>query len=167
MLHPLTSVTDLLALIGILLFAARGGPAHVRHVVLVLPGIWFAAGAAALALSADIGLVLPTLSVIAIGLLVAFAYIPSAMLIVVVSSLIGAVFGMANGIALVDTSAALASLAGTAAALFVGAALLGALFVRAQSGYGSMAMRVAGSWIAAIGFLLLGGVLRSSGLVAS
>jgi hydrogenase/urease accessory protein HupE len=150
-----------------LLFAARGGPSLVRHAVLVLPGLWFAAGAAALALNADIGLVVPTLAVIAIGFLVAFAYIPSAMLIIVVSSLLGAVFGMANGAALSGDSAALTSLAGTAAALFVGAALLGALLVRAQSGYRSIATRVAGSWIAAIGFLLLGGILRNSGLLAS
>jgi len=72
---------------------------------------------------------------------------------------LGLVHGWQNGAALAAAGLKTTGLLGTAAAVFVVAALVAALVVALRAPWTRIAARVAGSWIGAIGLLLLGWTL--------
>ena len=71
--------------------------------------------------------------------------------------------GFWNGPALADTGPGTLGLSGIAVVAFVMVALAAALVVSLKAPAARIAVRVAGSWIAAIGLLLLGWALRTRG----
>ena len=72
---------------------------------------------------------------------------------------VGLVHGFLNGAVVRDGMGA-RGLAGIGAALFVVAALAAALVVSLRRPWARVAVRVAGSWVAAIGLLMVGWALR-------
>ena len=74
---------------------------------------------------------------------------------------LGLVHGFLNGPALAGTGPGALGLIGIAAVGFVMIALASALVVSLKAPAARIAVRVAGSWIAAIGLLLLGWALRT------
>jgi hydrogenase/urease accessory protein HupE len=76
--------------------------------------------------------------------------------------LLGLVNGYLNGSAMAGAKLGLAGLAGIVSALFVAVALAAALVVAQRARWARIAVRVAGSWVAAAGLLLLGWSLRAA-----
>ena len=70
--------------------------------------------------------------------------------------------GYLNGSAMAVARLGLAGLAGIVAALFVAVALAAALAVALRAPWARIAVRVAGSWVAAAGLLLLAWSLRAA-----
>jgi hydrogenase/urease accessory protein HupE len=73
---------------------------------------------------------------------------------------VGCFLGLANGVAMAQAGAGVRGMLGIVGALFVATTLAAASAVAWQSGWLRIAWRVAGSWIAASGLLLLGWSLR-------
>ena len=79
---------------------------------------------------------------------------------------LGLVHGFWNGPALAGGGPGALGLLGISAVAFVLVALASALVVSLKAPWTRIAVRVAGSWIAAIGLLLLGWALRTRGAVS-
>ena len=77
-----------------------------------------------------------------------------------IAAVLGVVLGYANGCAMAQAGAGVRGIAGIAAAVFVVATLASAGAAAWHAGWMRIAWRVAGSWIAAGGLLLLGWSLR-------
>ena len=75
--------------------------------------------------------------------------------------LLGLYHGFLNGTGMGERVTAALSLLGLGAAVFVLVALVAALVVRLRAGWARIAVRVAGSWIAASGLLMLGWAERT------
>jgi len=72
---------------------------------------------------------------------------------------LGLLHGWQNGVAMAAAGLQATGLVGTSGAVFVVAALVAALVVALRRPWTRIAVRVAGSWIAASGLLLLGWAL--------
>jgi hypothetical protein len=79
------------------------------------------------------------------------------------AGLFGTVHGLLNGVALAALGAGATSLLGIVVTVFVLSLLLGARVVVLPAGWGRIVVRVAGSWVAAVGMLMLGWLVRGSG----
>ena len=160
--HLLTTPEDLVPAIALALFAGLRGAEAGRRALFLLPLAWLAGGLAGLRLPVAIPLPVPTITLFALGVLVAAdVRLPSG----AVASLaiaVGLVHGFGNGAALAGSGPGIAGLAGISAALFVVVALASSFVVALEKPWARIAVRVAGSWIAAVGLLLLGWSLRLS-----
>jgi hydrogenase/urease accessory protein HupE len=159
--HLALTPEDLLLAVAMALLAGAGGAAAGRATLLVLPLAWLLGGVGGLASPSEATIpALRWVSLLVPGLLVAIgAPLPRAALLALAAGL-GLLHGHANGAAMARSSAAALGLVGIVAALFVVVALVAALAVGARAGWSRIAVRVAGSWIAAIGLLALGWALR-------
>src|SRR5262245_14389753 len=77
--------------------------------------------------------------------------------------LLGLVHGYVNGADVAQAPPGTLGMAGTASALFVVVALLAGPVVALRAAWARVVVRVAGSWIAAIGLLMLGWTVRMGG----
>ena len=77
-----------------------------------------------------------------------------------IAAALGLLLGAANGQAMAQAGAGLHGILGSVAALFVTSTLVAAAAVAWQGGWLRLAWRVAGSWLAASGLLLLGWSVR-------
>jgi hydrogenase/urease accessory protein HupE len=101
-------------------------------------------------------------SFLALGLLVATdARIPR-LATALVAVVVGVLHGWSNGPVLAETGLGMRGLAGIVGSVFVVVALVAALVVVAERPWARIAVRVAGSWITAIGLLLLGWSVRGA-----
>jgi hydrogenase/urease accessory protein HupE len=73
---------------------------------------------------------------------------------------LGLMHGFLNGTAMVAAKLGATGLIGIGSAVFVSAALVAAFVVWLQPAWARVGVRVAGSWIAAVGLLLLGWAMR-------
>jgi len=81
----------------------------------------------------------------------------------VLAALLGTMHGYSNGSGMNATVAVVVALLGLAASVFVATALPAAAVIRFGVAWRRIAVRVAGSWIAASGLLLLGWAIRTGG----
>ena len=84
------------------------------------------------------------------------------MIATLLALLLGLNKGYVNGAGLGQPQTAIVALAGLTSAVFVTIALASAFVVRLRAQWARIAVRVAGSWVAAIGVLLLGWAFRST-----
>ena len=75
---------------------------------------------------------------------------------------VGLLHGWLNGAAIAESQREAIGLVGIAAMTFVLVALVSAFVVSIRAAWARVAMRVAGSWVAAIGLLMLGWSLRGT-----
>jgi hydrogenase/urease accessory protein HupE len=163
--HFAITPEDLLPALALALFAGQRGARAGRLALFVLPLAWLCGGLA--------GLAFPTISearVVAIasllllgGLVAAEAPLP-ARGVAGAAVVLGLLNGYVNGSAMSQARLGALGLAGIVGALFVTVALAAAMVVAIRVPWGRIAVRVAGSWIVAIGLLLLGWSLRGSGV---
>lgn len=159
--HLLLSFDDLLPVVALALLAGLGGPAAGRRVLFALPAAWLAAGLAGYhsgVAPLPLGVAAP--SFLVLGVLVAADLRLSARVVTALALALGALHGGLNGAALAADGREASGLLGIAAALFVLSALVAAAVVALRAPWARIAVRVAGSWIAAIGLLLAGWALR-------
>lgn len=163
-LHLLLSPGDLLGVVAAALLAGLRGARAGRLAVIVLPAAWLLAGL--IGWSLPITLELPWLSVISIvvlGALVAADLTLPAAAVAVLAGLYGALQGLLDGSALAAAAAELSSLAGVVAAVALLALLGSAAVVAIRAGWARIAVRVGGSWVAAVGMLMLGWLVQGAG----
>jgi urease accessory protein len=163
--HLFVTPEDLLPVIALALLAGLRGPRFGRAVLFALPAAWLVGSAAGLLLAPRVTLpVAETIVTIALGaLLAADCPLPLAA-VGGLAILLGLLHGSLNGSELPKTNAsAQISAAGVAAALFVVVSLLAGQAASVRVPWTRVAVRVAGSWIVAIGLLMLGWAMRAPG----
>jgi hydrogenase/urease accessory protein HupE len=161
--HLLLSFDDLLPVLALALLAGLNGAAAGRRVLFVLPIAWLAGGVAAVAAGmAPLPQASTSLSLIALGILTAAAAPLTPSMAGAMAAALGLLHGALNGAAIVAAGREATGLAGIAAAVFVVAALAAARVASLRATAPRIAVRVAGSWIAAVGLLALGWTLRTA-----
>ena len=161
--HLALTPDDLLCVVALALLAGLGGVRAGRLALFALPAAWLAGGLAGLARPlADASPVVTTLSFLVLGVLVvADRPLPPGG-VAGIATAFGAVHGFLNGAAMTRAGGGFVGLAGIVAAVFTIVALLAALVVSRRRPWERIAVRVAGSWIAAVGLLMLGWLYRGS-----
>ena len=159
--HVLVSPDDLVPVIAMALLAGLNGPAAGRRTLFVLTGAWLAGGVAGfLAAGPAIPGAATTASFLVLGVLVAADRRLAPTAVALIASALGILHGWLNGAGIATSGREALALAGIGAAVFVVVALVAAFVSSLKAGWTRVAVRVAGSWVAAIGLLMLGWGLR-------
>jgi urease accessory protein len=160
--HLFFSADDLVTAIALALLAGLNGPAAGRRALFGVTAGWLLGGLAGLAIGASI---LPAsataLSLIVLGALTAAGARLSPAVVVTVAVAFGAGHGWLNGSAIREAARDGLALTGIVAAVFTLSALASALVISLKAPWTRIAVRVIGSWIAAIGLLTLGWAIRA------
>ena len=161
--HLFVTPEDLLPVIALTLLGGLRGARFARAVLFVLPVAWLAGSVAGLLVTPQVTLTALTAAVtIGLGALVA-ADLPLPLALVVgLTVVLGMLNGGLNGMELAKVRVGALSAAGVACALFVLVALLAGQVASVRLSWARVAIRVAGSWIAAIGLFMLGWSVRGS-----
>jgi hydrogenase/urease accessory protein HupE len=159
--HLFVSIGDLLPVVAIALLAGLNGPTAGRRVMFTLPVAWLAGGAAGyLSGMTLLPMGLTCCSLLVLGTLTAADLKLAPWVVTGLAVLLGIVHGWLNGAALAAAREG-RGLLGIGVGIFVVAAVVAASVVSLRRPAARIVVRVAGSWIAAIGLLLLGWTLRS------
>ena len=159
--HVLMSPDDLLPVLAMALLAGLNGKAAGRLALFVLPAAWAMGGL--LGFAARTPLLPGAVAAVSFLVLGALTAADRRLSPVVVSSfavVLGLLHGWLNGAGIATAGREALGLAGIVAAIFVLVALVAALVVSLRAPWARIVVRVAGSWIAAIGLLMLGWSLR-------
>jgi hydrogenase/urease accessory protein HupE len=161
--HLLLSFDDLLPVVALALLAGLNGARAGRLVLFILPVAWFAGGiVGVLAAGAAPPAVVTSLSLLALGLLTAASAQLRPALVVLLAVALGLIHGWLNGAAIAAAGREASGLIGIAGTIFVVVALGSALVVSLRKPWTRIAVRVTGSWIGAVGLLVLGWGLRGA-----
>ena len=156
-LHLLLSPGDLLGLVAVALLAGLRGASAGRLTVLVLPIAWLLGGLLGFSLPGTLALPwLSVLSFVILGALVAADVKLAPQLVAALAGLYGALHGVLNGVALAAIDAGPSALFGIVLTVFTIALLTSATVVSLRAAWSRIAVRVAGSWVVAVGILMLG-----------
>ncbi|MDL1949715.1 hypothetical protein FBQ97_07875 [Acidobacteria bacterium ACD] len=159
--HFCLTPEDLLPALALALLGGQGGARSGRLTLFALTGAWLAGGLAGLVVPVTgTAIALTTASFVLLGALVAAEARPRGAWAVALPSAFGLLHGYLNGSAMAEARLGALGLAGIVASLFVVVALAAATVVALRAPWTRIAVRVAGSWIAAVGLLLLGWALR-------
>ena len=154
--HFALTPEDLLPALAMAVLAGLRGKVHARRAIFVLPIAWLLGGVAGTLAGAP-ALALPAwLPLLALGGLVAADFRLSVSAATAIAALLGCALGYANGFAMGQAGPGVRGVFGIASTVFVVVTLAAACAAAWQSGWLRIAWRVAGSWIAASGLLLLG-----------
>lgn len=157
--HLLLTPEDLVPVVAAALYAGLRGTAAGRRAMFLIPLAWLLGGLAGSAWATVPTFPVPALSFLALGALVAADLALPAGATTCLWVLFGLVHGVLNGAALRSGPGAL-GLLGIAVMLFVFVTLVAASVASLQRPWTRIAVRVAGSWVAASGLLMLGWALR-------
>ena len=160
--HVVVTPQDLLPVIALALLAGLGGKTYGRRVLFVLPAAWLVGGLAGLATGWSLPLATTGLSFLLLGGLVAADRPMSERAGVLLAVALGALHGQMNGVEMATAGIGLTGLLGTVAMLFVCVSLVTGLVVSLRRSWTRIAVRVAGSWIVAVGLLYLGWTASAS-----
>lgn len=159
--HLLLSFDDLLPVIALALLAGLNGAHAGRLVLFVLPVAWLAGGMVGVfAGGAAPPAAVTSLSLLALGVLAAANAKLRPAFVFVLATALGLVHGWLNGAAIAAAGREASGLFGIAGAIFVIFAVAAALVVSLRKPWTRIVVRVTGSWIAAVGLLVLGWSLR-------
>jgi urease accessory protein len=162
LVHPLLSPEDLLPAVAMTLLAGLGGARHGRFVLASLPGAWLLGMAAgwAIGLPAAPAWLIAVVTALLGALVASDLRLPLAAVTALAAAL-GALHGYDNGHDLAATAGALVAMAGIACSLFAIVSLLAGQVAVLQAQWTRLAVRISGSWIAAVGLLMFGWSVRS------
>ncbi len=159
--HFALTPEDLLPALALALLAGQQGASGGRRGLFALPAAWLLGGIAGLGVpTVGAAPALSALSLLALGGLVAAEARLRPQFLVGLALALGLGHGYLNGSAMASAKLGPTGLAGIVASLFVAVALAAGLVVSLRAQWARVAVRVAGSWIAAIGLLLLGWAVR-------
>ncbi len=158
--HFFLSPEDMIPVAALALLAGLRGARPARLTAFVLPVAWLAGGGLGFFLRiAEPVFPLHALTFLALGICVAVDGALPAALVSVFAAGLGGLHGLFNGSAMAAAATAtdtLLGLIGIAAALFVCTCLITALVLSLRIPWMRIAVRVAGSWTAATGLLMIG-----------
>lgn len=158
LVHPLVSPQDVMALLGLGLLAGLGGPAAGRWLLITLPLAWMAGMSfAPWCIVPELPAILLT---ILVGVLVAVGRPWSPVVVGVLALLVGIMHGVGNGQELTHVSRRFLATVGIISAVAMFSALLAGQVVMMRRPWMQVLLRVLGSWLAAIGLLMLGWSFR-------
>jgi urease accessory protein len=161
--HFALTPEDMLPALALALLAGQRGSRAGRLALFALPGAWLLGGVAGLALpTVRSETALTTVSFLALGGLVAAEARLRAEGGAGLALVFGLLNGYFNGAAMSQARLGALGLVGIVSTLFVVVALAAALVVALRAPWARIAVRVAGSWIVAIGLLLLGWSFRAA-----
>jgi urease accessory protein len=157
--HLLLTPEDLVPAVAMALYAGLRGRAPGRRALFFFPLAWLIGGF--IGLAADTMPVFPVsaFSFLLVGLLIAADLRLPDNAFTVLAVAVGIMHGFLNGIALKAGPAGL-GLLGIMSALFVLVALVSAFVVSLKPPWARIVVRVAGSWVAAMGLLMIGWFFR-------
>ena len=160
--HPLLSPEDLLPALAVILLAGLGGARQGRCVLATLPLAWLAgmAGGWAIGLPGAPAWLI-AVATAAIGALVASDVRLPLPLVVAIATALGALHGYDNGRDLAATTGALVAILGIACSLFAITSLVAGQVTVLKAPWARLAVRIGGSWIAAVGLLMFGWSMRA------
>lgn len=163
LMHFLTSPEDLIPVLALALLAGLRGAAYGRRALFTIPAAWLLGGLIGLSAAAanPHQIVAGAWFLVLGGLLAADAKL-SLRVSTAVAALLGLHHGFLNGTGMGQVGSAAVALLGLVFAVFVVIALAAALAVQLRAQWARIAVRVAGSWIAASGLLMLGWAVRKS-----
>jgi hydrogenase/urease accessory protein HupE len=160
--HPLMSPEDLLPAVAVTLLAGLAGARYGRWVLATLPPAWLAGMLAGWALA------LPSApaSAMAVATAVTGALAASGVrlrlpAVIGWAALLGVMHGVGNGGELAATAGGLLAIVGTALSLAAVVALVAGQVAVLQAYWARLAVRISGSWIAAVGMLMFGWSMKS------
>jgi len=162
LMHFLMSPEDVAPVLALALLAGLRGAAHGRRALFMLPVAWFLGGLLGLTgvMSNGNAIVSALWFLLLGGLLAADANL-SLRTTTALAALLGLYHGYLNGAGMGEFRTAAVALLGLVFAVFVLIALSAAFVVRLSADWARIAVRVAGSWVAASGLLMLGWAIRS------
>lgn len=154
LVHPLVSPQDIMAVLGLGLLAGMGGPAAGRWLLITLPvawtlGMW-------LAPSSNVPDLPAILLTILVGVLVAVGRPWSPAVVAILAFIVGILHGVGNGREMMQVPGRFLASAGTISAVSMASALVTGQVVALKRPWMHLLLRVMGSWLAAIGLLMLG-----------
>lgn len=159
--HLFTTFDDWLPALAMAALAGLNGAPAGRRALFALPAAWLAGGLAGfLAGAGPVPAGATAASLLVLGTLTAADRRLSPAVVTALAAVIGLLHGWLNGVGIADAGREASGLVGIAAAVFVLAALAAAAVVSLRRPWTRIVVRVAGSWMAAIGLLLLGWALR-------
>lgn len=159
--HLVLTPEILAPVIAIALLVGLRGPKHSRWALFVLPTAWLLGAILNLPARDSPPMALSAIFFIVLGALVAAdAPLPSA-LTTALAAVSGVVLGAFNSVAMSQSGLTAIPLLGTATVVFVVIAIGASEVIALRATWTRIAVRVAGSWIAATGLLLLGWSLRA------
>ena len=130
--------------------------------VLTLPAAWLTVGLIGLNLPASLDLAwLSILSFMLLGVLVAVDARVSPIIVATLAGAYGALHGLLNGSTLAAMGAGVASLTGIVLTALLLVLLASAVVAPLQAFWARTVVRVAGSWVVAVGMLMLGWLAQS------
>jgi hydrogenase/urease accessory protein HupE len=157
--HPLISPEDLLPAVAVTLWAGLNGARYGRWVLATLPAAWLAG------MAAGWGLALPTAPApaVAVATAVTGALAASGLKLPLPAwaALLGVLHGVGNGGELAATTGGLIAIIGIALSLAAVVSLVAGQVAVLQAYWARLAVRISGSWIAAIGMLMFGWSMKS------
>ena len=160
--HFVTSPEDMAPVLALALLAGLRGADHGRRALFVLPVTWLLGGLLGTTASATSGGVLSSaIGVLFLGGLLATDAKLSLGVTTVLAGLLGLSRGYLNGSGMGHFGVAVPALLGLASVVFVLVALAAAVAASLRAQWARIAVRVAGSWIAASGLLMLGWAVRA------
>jgi len=155
--HLLVSPDDLLPVVALALLAGQSGKAAGRKALLLLPVAWTVGGLAGYwARVPPLPGLTAAASLLLLGILVAADRRLSAALVGGLAVLLGLLHGWLNGASIAAAGREPLGVLGIAGAVFVVVALAASQVVSLRAAWARIGVRVVGSWIAAIGLLMLG-----------
>jgi urease accessory protein len=157
--HLLLTPEDLVPVLAIAIYAGLRGAVAGRRTMFLLPIAWFVGGLAGSAVNAATSIPIPAISFLILGGLVAADLCMPAAAVSGLAIVLGLIHGFLNGTALKDGASTI-GLLGIMTMLFVLVTLASALVVSFRKPWARIAVRVVGSWIAAIGLLMFGWAVR-------
>jgi urease accessory protein len=161
LLHVALTPEDLVPVLALALLAGLRGVTHGRRALFVLPTAWLLGGVIGLAVHGGVSPSWTALSFVLLGGLVALdARLPLGAT-TLLAVLLGLGHGYLNGAAMAQPGLGAVGLLGIVAAVFTLVALAASVVVPLRAVWARVVVRVAGSWIAAIGLLLVGWAIRS------
>ena len=158
--HFALTPEDLIPALALAVLAGLRGKDHARRVIFVLPLAWLLAGLVGAAARISLPDSLAWVPLLVLGGLVAADFRLPAAATTAIAAAVGLFLGLANGYAMAQAGPGVRGVVGIVGAVFVVTTLGTACAAAWQSGWLRIAWRVAGSWIAASGLLLLGWSLR-------
>jgi hydrogenase/urease accessory protein HupE len=162
LMHFLTSPEDLAPVLALALLAGLRGVAHGRRALFTIPTAWLLGGliGSTAAVSNPHPIIAAIWFLLLGGLLASDAKL-SLRMTTALAAVLGLYHGYLNGAGMGQIDSAAVALFGLVFAVFVLVALAAAFVVQLRAQWARIAVRVAGSWIAASGLLMLGWATRT------